>query len=164
MKTKKRKQESHKIYHFTMTLMVCMIAGLLYLINDKTKLVTMKTLSSFHLSDLSQLMFWENLYPDSEAVNSQVDYQLLKDHYYSNGATSLNAILDGVIVQVEEDSVLQLCDNGVSISYEKAKSVSIKKDERVLKGDIIGSVNESIILHFYVDEKEITLQEALSYS
>lgn len=160
----KRKKESNKLYRFTMLFMSVLMATLLYLINDKTKLVTMKTLSSFHVSSLSQLFFWENLYPETESVSTQVDYQLLKDHYYSNGATSLHAIMDGVVVQVEEDSILQLCDNGVSIFYEQAKNVTIKKDERVIRGDILGSVEESIVLHFYVEDKEISLQEALAYS
>lgn len=163
MKRKKRK-EKNVIYRFTMMLMVCLIAALLYLINDKTHLITTTSIQNFKLGDLSKLMFWENMFTqkESETVSSQMNYTLLKDNYYANGSNSVSAMMDGVVIKVEKDSVLQLCDNGVSISYEKMKSVNVKKDERILSGDDLGSMDNSVILHFYVNDKEISKDKALS--
>ena len=146
--------------------MVCMsfiLAGLLYLINEEKQFITKDTLSDFKLSSVTQFLFWENLFNEESAqVSANEEYQLLKDHYYSNGTNTLSAIMDGVIIKVEENQIIQLCDNGVSISYEKIDKVDTQKDERVLKGDILGSIEESVILHFYIDDKEITKEEALS--
>lgn len=146
--------------------MLCMsfiLAGLLYLINEEKQFITKDTLSDFKLSSVTQFLFWENLFnEESEQVSANEEYHLLKDHYYSNGTNTLSAIMDGVIIKVEENQIIQLCDNGVSISYEKIDKVDTQKDERVLKGDILGSIEESVILHFYIDDKEITKEEALS--
>lgn len=146
--------------------MLCMsfiLAGLLYLINEEKQFITKDTLSDFKLSSVTQFLFWENLFNEESAqVSANEEYQLLKDHYYSNGTNTLSAIMDGVIIKVEENQIIQLCDNGVSISYEKIDKVDTQKDERVLKGDILGSIEESVILHFYIDDKEITKEEALS--
>lgn len=146
--------------------MLCMsfiLAGLLYLINEEKQFITKDTLSDFKLSSVTQFLFWENLFNDESAqVSANEEYHLLKDHYYSNGTNTLGAIMDGVIIKVEENQIIQLCDNGVSISYEKIDKVVTQKDERVLKGDILGSIEESVILHFYIDDKEITKEEALS--
>ena len=146
--------------------MLCMsfiLAGLLYLINEEKQFITKDTLSDFKLSSVTQFLFWENLFNEESAqVSANEEYQLLKDHYYSNGTNTLSAIMDGVIIKVEENQIIQLCDNGVSITYEKIDKVDTQKDERVLKGDILGSIEESVILHFYIDDKEITKEEALS--
>lgn len=146
--------------------MLCMsfiLAGLLYLINEEKQIITKETFSDFKLSSVTQFLFWENLFNEESAqVSANEEYQLLKDHYYSNGTNTLSAIMDGVIIKVEENKIIQLCDNGVSISYEKIDKVDTQKDERVLKGDILGSIEESVILHFYIDDKEITKEEALS--
>ena len=160
---KKRRKEKNPMYRFTMFLMVCILAGLLFLINDKKQIITMTSVRNFKIGDLSKLMFWENFFPkDEEAVSAKVNYSLLKDHYYSNGSNAVTALMDGVIVKAEKDSLLELCDNGVSISYEKMKNVQVKKDERVISGDDLGEMNESVILRFYINDKEISKDKALS--
>lgn len=160
---KKRRREKNPIYRFTMLLMVCILSGLLFMINDKKQIITMSAVRNFKIGDLSKLMFWENFFPkDEEAVSAKVNYSLLKEHYYTNGSNEVNALLDGVVVKVEKDTILELCDNGVSISYEKLKNVQVKKNDRLLSGDELGSMEESVVLRFYINDKEISKDKALS--
>lgn len=163
MQYQKKQKESNWFYRFTMVLMSLLLAGLLYLINDKKQFVSMESFKDFHLSNVSQLLFWEKFFPkESDQVSANIDYHLLKENYYSNGSNYVTSLLDGVVIKVEEDELLVLCDNGVHISYGKMEDVKVKKDERILSGDILGGMNESVILRFYKNDVEISKEEALS--
>lgn len=157
-----RKKESHKLYRFTMLCMCCMLCGLLYFINMKKPFISMQTLKSFQLSDITKIMFWENLFTNDTPVSSNVDYQLLKGHYYTNGSNSVTAISDGVVLSVKEKELQILNDSGVNVVYKKMNKVNVKENERVLKGAELGVMDESVELHFYLDDNEITMQKALS--
>lgn len=162
MKRKKRK-EKNILYRFAMFLMCCILAVLLYLINDAKQIVTKASLKNFKLSSITQLLFWENLFFDEKAsVASTISYTLLKDHYYSNGSNTLNAIMDGVIIKVEDDSVVQLCDNGVSVVYSEVEKIRVKENDRILCEDVLGSILDSVEMYFYYEDEEITLEEALA--
>lgn len=160
----RRKKESNKLYRFTMLCMCCILCVLLYFINIKKPFLSMQTIKNFKLSDITKLMFWENLFnvDESVTVSSNVSYQLLKDHYYSNGSNSVTSISDGVVLTVNDQEVQLLNDSGVNVVYKKMKQVNVKENERVLKGVELGTMDESVEIHFYLDDEEITMQKALS--
>lgn len=123
----------------------------------------MQTIKNFQLSDITKLMFWENLFnTDAVTVSSNVNYQLLKDHYYTNGSNSVIAISDCVVLKVNDTEVQVLNDSGVNVIYQKMSKVNVKENERVLKGVELGTMDESVEIHFYLDDEEITMQKALS--
>lgn len=145
-----------------MLFMCCILCGLLYSINLKGKFITMNTIKQFNVSDLNKLFFWQNLLPKESAVSSAVSYQLVKENTYTNGSNQVLSLLDGVVTKVNESSIIVLCDNGVTMHYEKMKKVSIKKDERIKKGTQVGLVENNIVLRFYLDDVEITMDKAVS--
>lgn len=159
----RRKKESNKLYRFTMLVMCCILCGLLYFINVKKPFISMQTIKNFKLSDITKLMFWENLFnTDAVTVSSNVNYQLLKDHYYTNGSNLVSAISDCVVLKVDDKEIQVLNDSGVNVVYKKMSKVNVKENERVLKGVELGTMDESVEIHFYLDDEEITMQKALS--
>ncbi|MDD3049367.1 MAG: hypothetical protein PHQ89_05290 [Bacilli bacterium] len=157
-----KRKESHKLYHFTMFFMCCILCGLLYFINVKKPFISMQTIKDFKLSDITKFMFWENLFTKDTPVSTNVSYQLLKNNYYTNGGNSVTSISDGVVLSVKDKELQILNDSGVNVIYKKMSKVNVKADERVLKGSELGIMDESVEIHFYLDDKEITMQEALS--
>lgn len=162
MKRRKRK-EKNVMYQIAMLMMTCILAVLLYLINDVKQIVSVDQLKNIKLSTITQFLFWENiLFDQEEAVVSTSNYTLLKDHLYSNGGNVVSAVLDGVIVKVDNDEIIQLCDNGVSIVYSNIESVEVQKEDRIKANDPLGTMKENVEMHFYKDEKEISLEEAMA--
>lgn len=158
---KKKNRESSLFYRFTMIVMSLFIATLVYLINEKQRFVTMQTIASLQLSDITSFLM-QPLMKTEDKVASQVSYQLVKDHLYSSDGNEVVAILDGVIIKSEAHELIQLCDNEVSVTYKNVEKVQAKQDERVLKGTTIGMMQGQIEMHFYFNNKEITMKEALS--
>lgn len=122
----------------------------------------MQTIKNFKLSDITKLMFWENLFTSDVTVSSNVNYQLLKDHYYTNGSNLVTSISDGVVLSVKEKEIQILHDSGVNVVYQKLSKVNVKENERVLKGMELGTMDDSVKIHFYLNDEEITMQKALS--
>ncbi|NBK98171.1 MAG: hypothetical protein EOM50_09145 [Erysipelotrichia bacterium] len=159
-----RKKESHKLYRFTMFCMCFIVAVLLFFINTKKEFISMQTIKNFQLSDITKLMFWENLFikQKESSVSANANYQLLKEHYYTNGTNEVVAMSDGVILSVKKDEVVMLNDSGVNVVYQKMRQVNIKANERVLKGASLGIMEESVEIHCYLNDQEISMKKALS--
>lgn len=149
-------------YKITMLCMCCILCGLLYFINLKKPFISMQTIKNFKLSDITKLMFWEKLFTSDVTVSSNVNYQLLKDHYYTNGSNLVTSISDGVVLSVKEKEIQILHDSGVNVVYQKLSKVNVKENERVLKGMELGTMDDSVKIHFYLNDEEITMQKALS--
>lgn len=140
--------------------MSCMICGLLIKINEKQPYLTANIIKNINLQDIHKMFFWENLFTKEETVSTNMHYQLLKDDIFTNGSNQVKSIFDGVVLKIEDNSVLVLCDNGVKIAYEKMEHVEVKKDERILAGNTLGSMKESVVIQFMLKDKKITLQDA----
>lgn len=164
MKKRKKRRETSLFYRFTMSVMCLIMAVLVYLINDKEKIVTMDMIKQFSLSDVNDILFGRFFQKPKEMVSSNVSYQLVKDYFYTNGSNEIKAVMDGIIVSCDHQEIVELCDNGVRIVYKNAISIDVKKDERILKGMLLGTMQDTIEMHFYYDDKEITMKEALAIS
>lgn len=162
MKKRYRRKETNKLYRFTMLFMCCILCGLLYFINVKKPFLSMQTIKHFKLSDITKVMFWENLFTVDAPVSSTLNYQLLKDHYYTNGSNSVTAVGDGVVLSVKDKEIQMLNDSGINVVYKKLKKVNVKENERILKDSELGVMDESVEIHFYLDDEEISMQKAIS--
>lgn len=160
MKRRKRKSPPF-IYYFTMLFMSGLIAMLVYLINGKTNLVTLTALKEMQFFDVVDILTYQNLFNTKEVVN-EVSYSLLKDDYYANGSNEVINIYDGVILQVEEDSLFVLCDNGLYIQYSGLSDIQVMQDERILSSEVLGAMQSSVQIQIIDNDIEITLAEALS--
>lgn len=122
----------------------------------------MQTIKHFKLSDITKVMFWENLFTVDAPVSSTLNYQLLKDHYYTNGSNSVTAVGDGVVLSVKDKEIQMLNDSGINVVYKKLKKVNVKENERILKDSELGVMDESVEIHFYLDDEEISMHKAIS--
>ncbi len=164
MKRRNRRKQTPKIYHLTMSFMCLLVAMLVYLINDKTQMISLATIKQMQFGDVVNLLTWNNVFDEKEEVISAgVNYQLLKDDFYSNGSNEVYNIFDGVVQQVEADSIVLLCDNGLHIRYSNLTNVHVKKDERILQNSLIGSMDSSVQIEIMnKNEEKLTVLDALS--
>lgn len=157
------------LYRFMILTMCIGIFALAILINQKIGLVKMpEALQSFKLPNLSSLLPFENWFSLKEqAVASFPAYSLLGDDQYANGGNTAYTIHDGVVLHVQQKengkgSVTIKHDNGVIATYGSLITISVKQDDRVLKGNTIGTFENSLSIIFMKDEKKIDLATALS--
>ncbi len=155
------------IYRGLMGIMMVAVVALAYLINDKINLVQLpENLSIASVSEWLPFDHWFSSTPKEESVAALPTYTLLKDNQYANGTNQANLILDGVVLHVEEkdpakNSVTVRHDNGVIITYGHLNQISIKANERLKKGAVIGTFNEYVTLDIIKDNQRIDLTSAL---
>ena len=116
------------------------------------------------LPTISELLPFENWFKyKDDLVSSTFDYHQLIDHYYTNGSNSCISILDGVILETDNNSVTVLSDNGITIVYGELENVLSKVDERILKGPVIAEYNASFPLYFSKDNHEMSYEEVMKF-
>lgn len=161
------------IYRLIMLAMGAAVLTLAFFINDKLGLVDIpKELSNINLGLVSEWIPFEHWFSkeDAKTVNAQPSYSLLKDNEYSNGTNQANLLMDGVVLHVQDGgegkkgSVSVRHDNGVVATYGHLDSISVKQDERLLKGAVIGSFQEYISIDLLQNNKKIDLNTALKTS
>lgn len=147
-------------YRFSMLIMIGLVAMLGYGISVKQGFVTGEDLLA--VGTWFPFEKWFSL--QDETVSAMPAYALLKDHYYSNGSNQAQAIGDGVVQSVEKQDqryvILVKQDNGVIATYGTLESTAVKKDERIRRGDVLGTYQESLYLYFEKDGKELDLTQA----
>lgn len=168
------KQRSHFFHFFYYVVMLAMVAGvcsLAYLVNDKMGFVDLpKDLKQINFGKISEWVPFEDWFShkqEDETVNAAPAYTLLKDNEYANGTNQASMLLDGVVLHVEQrdhgkSSATVRHDNGVVATYGHLNTVQIKQDERLKKGDIIGSFDAYVTLDLVKDQKSIDLATALA--
>lgn len=166
-----QKPERNHFFHFMYRgMMLLMSAGVIALalaINSKVGLIELpKELMNIDFSKVSTWLPFEDWFSlKDETVAAYPSYHLLKDDMYANGTNSAYSLNDGVVlhVQKEKDNTYSITvrhDNNVVATYGNLNSTDIKQDERIRKGDTLGSFQESVRITFVKDEKKITLEQA----
>lgn len=156
MRNPRKKQRNY--FKISMLLMMLVSLGLIVKINEKRPF--------FSISQFKhQIGMWfpyENLFNfyDNQ-VSSSIKYQHLSDNFYVNGTNTCVALFDGVIVQVDDTTIVMYHDNGVKITYSNLSDVMIQVDERVLKGQAIGVFKESVQLDFEKEGKSLDYESVL---
>ncbi len=137
-------------------ILFCISLYLGFKINEVKKFIILPT--------ISELLPFENWFKlKDNLVSSTNDYHQLIDHYYTNGSNSCISILDGVILETDDNSVKVLSDNGIIILYGELENVLSKVDERILKGQIIGEYKDSLTLYFSKDNHEMSYEEVMKF-
>lgn len=156
------------LYHFVMLMMCVCAVVLVILLNQKLNLVKMPAvLENFKIEDYAKWLPFENWFSlKDEAVSATPSYTLLKDDQYSNGTNTAYTIYDAVVLHVQQGedgrSVVTLKqDNGIISSYGNLKDVTIKQDERILKGKMLGTYDSYVVLTFLKDNAKTDLATAL---
>lgn len=167
--------QSHRFakgfYRFIMLVMGVCMAVLAVLVNQKLEIVEMPAaLQNFKIENLSSWIPFEGWFSlKDEAVSATPGYSLLKDNQYSNGSNIAYNAYDAIILHVQQNkngkttmSVKQ--DNGVVATYGNLSDVSLKQDERILKGRPLGTYTSYVTIDFLKNNKKIDINAALQNS
>lgn len=148
---KKRKSGIVNLFIFILFL-ISLFLG--YKINEKK-----------HFIDLPAIQTWlpyENWFkPKDSFVSNQNEYHHLIDHYYTNGSTSCISLFDGIVMEKTEDTITILHDNGVEAIYGELTHVIVNVDDRILKGNTIASINETLTIEFKMNEQILSYEEVM---
>ena len=157
------------LYRLMIVTMCIGVFALAILINQKMGLVKMpSSLQSLKLENISNWLPFENWFSLKEqTVASFPAYSLLEGDRYANGGNIAYSIHDGVVLHVQQKengkgSVTIKHDNGVIATYGSLITISVKQDDRILKGNNIGTFEGSVSIIFMKNEKKIDLATALS--
>ena len=135
-------------------ILLCISLYLGFKINEIKQFITLPLISQW-----IPFEDWFNF--NDHLVSSTIAYHHLIDHYYTNGSNSCVSIQDGIILEIEDNTIHVLYDNGVLIIYGELDTIISKVDERIKKGQVIGSFNESLTLYFSKENQEITYEEVM---
>ncbi|MEG0526743.1 M23 family peptidase [Amedibacillus sp. YH-ame6] len=155
------------MYRLMMLVMGVCVMVLVLLLNQRLNLVQMPAvLQNFKIEDISKWLPFENWFSlKDEAVSATPSYSLLKENHYANGSNVAYNAYDGVILHVQsknsKTSLTIKQDNGVITTYGNLSEVSLKQDERILKGRPLGTYAQYVTIDFLKDNKTIDLNAAL---
>lgn len=118
-----------------------------------------------HFIDLPAIQTWlpyENWFkPKDTFVSSQNEYHHLIDNYYTNGSTSCVSLFDGIVMEKTENSITILHDNGVEAIYGELMHVIVNVDDRILRGNTIASIDETLTIEFRLNEQILSYEEVM---
>lgn len=158
-----------KLLYRCMILMMFVGAfALAFLINQKEQWIKLPaSFVNFKIEDVSNWLPFENWFAlKDESVAAYPSYSHIKDDLYANGSNTVYTMADGVILhtQIKEDgkgSITVQQDNGVIVTYASLTSVNSKQDERILKGSVLGTYEETLAIICVKDNVKVDLQQAL---
>lgn len=149
----KKKSKKGLINRFIFLLfLIALFLG--FKINEKKEWIQLPPLSSWFPYER-----WFN-YSDS-TISSSIQYHHLIDNYYTNGSNSCISLFDGIVLDISDSTITVLHDNGVQIIYGEIIGHAVKVDERILKGNTIGSIHESLTLDMTLNNEKVTLEDVM---
>lgn len=148
-----RKKEKTPFVNFMMLIMLCAIFALSIKINEKKQWMKIPPINTW-------LPYEKWFMPFDKSVDANITYHHLVDNIYTNGTNQSVSLMDGIILEIKENQVTILHDNGVQIIYGELDDIVVQVDERILKGQRIGVFEDSLTLNITKDQKELTLEEA----
>lgn len=154
----------YRLMIFVMCIGVCTLA---LLINQKMQWIKLpEAFMNFKVEDVSKWLPFENWFSlKDEAVASYPTYSHIKDDLYANGSNTVYTLGDGVVLHVQQKengkgSVTIQQDNGVVVTYGSLTSISSKQDERILKGSVIGTYEETVSIVCVKENAKVELDQA----
>ena len=102
---------------------------------------------------------WFNM--NDKSVSKDIAYYHLVDNYYTNGSNSCISLFDGIVIETSDTSITILHDNGIQAVYGDLKHVIVNVDDRVLEGNSIGSIEDTMTIEFTLNEKILSYEEVM---
>lgn len=156
----------YRLMIFVMCIGVCALA---FLINQKVEWVKLpESFVNFNIQDVSKWLPFENWFSLKEdTVAAYPSYSHIKEDLYANGSNTVYTIADGVVLHVQQKddgkgSVTIQQDNGIIVTYGALTSISTKQDERILKGSVLGTYEETLSIVCVKDNVKVELDQALA--
>lgn len=125
-----------------------------YKINEKKNFINFPPIHSWFP--------YENWFKSEEnLVSQQSEYYHLVDNYYTNGSTSCISLFDGIVINKDDSSITILHDNGVKAIYGELSHIIVNVDDRVLKGNSIASIQDTLTIEFSLDDEKISYEDVM---
>lgn len=110
---------------------------------------------------LSVIPFFE-IKSDTQVVSSPLAYEHLENNLYRGSDQQVLAIAGGIVTQAKDGKVSVKQDNGIMTTYDTLTKLDVAIYDHVSKGEVIGQYEDSFKMNCYLDEQEITYEQALS--
>ena len=149
------KKKKSKILNKLSMLLFFISLFLGFKINEQKKFIDIPSIGNW-------LPFEKWFFMDVPVINTS-DYHHLINDIYTNGSNTCGSLFDGVILEVNETSIQVLSDNGILVVYGELDNVISKVDERVLKGQSMGTYLDSLTINFSKDNQKLTYEEAMKF-
>lgn len=108
---------------------------------------------------LSVIPFFQS---ETVPVNGSVSYEAIDEKYFRAPTSMINAIGEGVVIAVDDQSVTVEQTNGVKAVYGDLSEVSVALYDHVKNGDLLGYWESAFSLQFSYEGQAISYEEALS--
>ncbi len=167
--TRSYRYQSHKegfggFYRLMMASML-VIAGILgFKINEVKQWVKLPNVVETKLVALSSWFPFEDWFGIGSEPVMASSYLNLVNNLYTNHSNRCSVVSDGVILDIDEQkkSVLVQQDNGILAVYGKLDDITSKVDERVKKGQVIATYQDSLSLDFTYNGIALTYDQAIA--
>lgn len=160
------------LYRSVLTFLMLLAIGLGYLIITEQRIPTVlnrlqKTLQAQHLHDWLPFEGWFSFGQTDAEVSASLQYQPVADKFYTNQSNQAVCLADGIVIYADYADTLGHTivikqDNGVTATYANLESMQAAKDDRVLKGTVIGTYQDRLYLDFFKDRQTLTYDEAMA--
>lgn len=152
--------------HLILALMLVCVLGLSLMIGNKMQLPF-----AVHAWDYVQSLQWSSFLPfeswfkneETQSVTTMTSYQAIGEHRYQNDTNQAVAPFTGMIrhIEMQNDTycVSLLLDNGTLVNIEHLQEVQVQTQERIKEGSVIGTYQEYVEIHCYLDGNEVKLEE-----
>lgn len=121
--------------------------------------------------DYIQSIQWSSFLPfetwfkgeQTQSVAAMDMYETAGEHRYLNDTNIVTAPFTAMVLHIEAQNdtycVSLLLDDGTLVNISNMQDVSIQQDERILAGAAIGTYQEYVEIHCYIDGTEIDLKD-----
>ena len=157
----------NKLYNGMIRMMVLMIVviGAMIVVNHpeiESQIFDNRYMKQF-VTFVSQSIY--SFLPEDNQVSQSVDYQKVKDDYYTGDSNRLIAFGKGKVIQVKKNDQLLgnylvvLDENEVEITYSHLEEIQVKQFQEIKKDTVLATYNQKFQMTFEYLGKTITYQD-----
>ena len=157
----------NKLYNGMIRMMVLMIVviGAMIVVNHpeiESQIFDNRYMKQF-VTFVSQSIY--SFLPEDHQVSQSVDYQKVKDDYYTGDSNRLIAFGKGKVIQVKKNDQLLgnylvvLDENEVEITYSHLEEIQVKQFQEIKKDTVLATYNQKFQMTFEYLGKTITYQD-----
>lgn len=152
--------------HFILLLMLVCVLSLSMMIATRLQLPF-----AAHAWEYVQSIQWSSFLPFEtwfqqetlESVAAVDQYEDLGQNRYRNGTNTVTSLFTGMILHIEAQNdtycISLLLDDGTLVNLSHIQEVSVQQEERIQAGASLGTYQEYIEIHCYLDGNEIDLKD-----
>lgn len=152
-------------FGFHIFLMIVIISGILYFTYQKQPEIINKVGNVLKIESLKK--YFDPFF-DSKEVTKVVEYELIEGNYYTNNTNKVESLENGTVLFIGNQQFLGSYiviqgESGIITTYGLLEGVNYKQNDKIKKGDLLGTYNNQFMLVFEYQGSEISYEKARSY-